>query len=166
MGFGAVPGETGSFLRPSGFWPGGKSRPVVLRFHPCRKNLRQGCFPFPVACVSGVFRSRRFPFPAACIPGGLHSRRLAFPAACIPGSLHSRQLAFPAACVPGVFVRGVSAQDVLFPAGLPDCPFCTLAGSGHEKAAGEPAAFVILEQGRFSTRKSPPVSRSGSGRGS
>jgi hypothetical protein len=64
-----------------------------------------------------------------------------------PSGLRSRRFPFPAACVPGVFVRGISAQDVLFPAGLPDCPFCTLAGSGHEKAAGEPAAFVIGKQG-------------------
>lgn len=81
MGFGAVPGETGSFLRPSGFWPGGKSRPVVLRFHPCRKNLRQGCFPFPVACVPGVFRSRQLVFPVFSF-AAFPLRMFYFPPAC------------------------------------------------------------------------------------
>ena len=103
MGFGAVPGETGSFLRPSGFLAGREVKTCCFTIPPLSEKPSAGVF------LSSGLRSRRFPFPAACVPG--------------------------------VFVRGISAQDVLFPAGLPDCPFCTLAGSGHEKAAGEPLSW-------------------------
>ena len=88
----------------------------------------------------GVFLSQWLAFPVACVPGGLCSR-----------CFRSRR--FRSGCF---ISRRLAGLPVLY-----------FGRERARKSRRETGGFRYpVEQGRFSTRKSPPVSRSGSGRGS